>query len=230
MNNPHIKRNPENVLHITVADEIKKMIIEANMMPGDKLPTERELMTRFSVSRSTLREAIKILRAENVVIARQGSGTYVSDATGISADPLGLNFTDQDRLLPNLLESRLLIEPEIAVLAAQRAEPKDIEKLRSIVSKMDNVDSNDEISVELDIRFHTAISECTHNDVLIRVVPIIIESIRRGQLETADDEYSFELAKSAHHDILRSIENRDIMSARYFVERHIRDTIETIGY
>ena len=96
------------VLPMATAQKVKTMIIQRDMKPGDRLPTETELAERFGVSRSTLREAMKFLRAENVVVIRQGSGTFVSAGTGIGEDPLGLHFTNQEKLLENLFETRML--------------------------------------------------------------------------------------------------------------------------
>ena len=168
------------VLPMATAQKVKTMIIQREMKPGDRLPTEKELADLFGVSRSTLREAMKFLRAENVVVIRQGSGTFVSAGTGIGEDPLGLHFTNQEKLIQNLFETRMLIEPQIAGLACQRATPQDVRNLQLLVTEMDRSEVNSPASAELDVQFHTAVAECTHNEVLIRVVPIIIESIRRS--------------------------------------------------
>ena len=183
------------VLPMATAQKVKTMIIQREMKPGDRLPTEKELADLFGVSRSTLREAMKFLRAENVVVIRQGSGTFVSAGTGIGEDPLGLHFTNQEKLIQNLFETRMLIEPQIAGLACQRATPQDVRNLQLLVTEMDRSEVNSPASAELDVQFHTAVAECTHNEVLIRVVPIIIESIRRSHVETHDDPESFKRAK-----------------------------------
>ena len=175
------------VLPMATAQKVKTMIIQRQMKPGDRLPTEKELAGLFGVSRSTLREAMKYLRAENVVVIRQGSGTFVSAETGIGEDPLGLHFTNQENLIENLFETRMLIEPQIAGLACQRATPQDVKNLERLVEEMDRCEVNSKVWAELDVQFHTGVAECTHNEVLIRVVPIIIESIRRSHVETHDD-------------------------------------------
>ena len=141
---------------------------------------------------------------------------------------MGLHFTNQDKLLYNLLETRMMIEPQIAELATHRATESDIQKLKTIVDAMYASDSNDSYTEEMDIRFHTAIAECTHNDVLTRVVPIINESIRRGHVETHDDTASFYRAKRSHLGIYRAIAERDYMEAKFLVERHIWETLNDI--
>lgn len=221
--------NPkEDVLPIATAQKVKAMIIQREMKPGDRLPTELELVDQFGVSRSTLREAMKVLSAENVVVIRQGSGTFVSQGTGIREDPLGLNFTNQNKLIKNLFETRMLIEPNIAALAAQRATPEDIRNLKSLVMEMDRVQVNSPGMAEMDVQFHTAVAECTHNDVLIRVVPIINESIRRSHVETHNDPESFKRAKRSHMGIYQAIAKGEYMSARFLAERHVWETLEDI--
>lgn len=217
-----------NALPMAIAQKIKMMIVERNMKPGDRLPTENELAELFDVSRSTLREAMKFLRAENVVAIRQGSGTFVSAGTGIGEDPLGLHFTNQKSLLQNLLETRMLIEPQMAVLAVQRATPQDIRNLEHLVKKMEEIEVNSKETAEMDVQFHTALAECTHNDVLIRVVPIINDSIRRSHFETHDNLESFKRAKRSHAGIYNAIASGNYMEAKYLSERHIWETLDDI--
>lgn len=216
-------------LPMTTAQRVKLMIIRRGMKPGDRLPTENELAELFNVSRSTLREAMKFLRAENVVVIRQGSGTFVSAGTGIGEDPLGLHFTNQEELLKNLFETRMIIEPQIAGLAVQRATPQDIRNLEYLVHEMDAIQVNSTQTAELDIQFHTAVAECTHNDVLIRVVPIINEAIRRSHSDTKDNLESFRRAKRSHAGIYKAIATGDYMQAKYLTERHIWETLDALN-
>jgi len=220
--------NREESLHMTTSQKIKDMIVRGNMKPGDKLPTEKEMMQRFGVSRSTLREALKVLKAENVITQRRGSGTYVSHETGIGEDPLGLHFTNQKNLLNNLLETRVLIEPGIAELATHRASAQDLEELRNTVEEMEKMAVNTEQTEEMDVKFHTCVARCTHNDVLIRVLPIIVESIRRGHSKTAEDLESFQRAKKRHREIYEAIAANDYMKAKFLTERHIWETKQDI--
>lgn len=221
-------RGREELLPVTVAQKVRHMIVQNQMQPGDRLPTEAELSHSFGVSRSTLREAMKILRAENVVVIRQGSGTFVSDWTGVGEDPLGLHFTDQEHLIDNLFEARLLIDPQIAMLAVQRATPQNIRDLKEIIDRMQETPINDENAAKLDIQFHTAVAECTHNDVLIRVIPIINESIVRSHRETSSDAESYRRSKRSHRGIYEAIVNGDILTAKYMAERHVWETLSDV--
>ena len=218
----------ENLLPLITAQKVKDMIRDNKMKPGDRLPSEGELAEMFSVSRSTVREAMKYLKAESVIEINRGSGTFVSDRLGVGEDPLGLSFVNQTKLLQNLFEVRLLIEPQVAMLAAERAGEKNLEALETIVRQMQKLDTNDSTATELDLKFHKAMAECTGNDVLHRVVPIINESIVRGRRETLRVSGSYERAKRSHAVIAKAIRDRDLLAARYATERHIWETLNDI--
>lgn len=213
-----------------VAYEVKQYIVDGNLTPGDRLPSESELMTEYGVSRSSIREAIRLLRAENVVEIKKGVGTFVSQRTGIADDPLGLQFSTKDKadLLEDLLEARLLIEPEIAFLAAMRVEKRDIEKLHTILENIRKTTVHSDEHTMLDVEFHTAIARCTHNSVLKKVVPIICESIIEGYPETIYTEGSFERSIKSHINLFDSIQKGDALRARYEMEKHIRQTLGDI--
>ena len=215
-------------LPMAIAQKVKTMIIQREMKPGERLPTEKELAEYFEVSRSTLREAMKILRAENVVVIRQGSGTFISAGTGIVEDPLVLHLTNQTYLNQNLFETRMLIEPQIAGLAVQRATPQDIKNLERLVQEMDQIQINSTFTAEMDVQFHTAVEECTHNEVLIRVVPIINESIRRSHVENHNDLESFKREKRSHRGIYKAIADGNYMEAKFLAERHVWDTLTDV--
>lgn len=210
------------------AEKVRGIIIKNNMKPGDKLPTESELIDLFKVSRTTIREAMKILKAENIIEIQQGRGTFVSKKTGIKGDPLGLTFSDQKDLLKALLEARLIIEPPITLLAAQRATDSDLRDLEEVIIRMKELNHLVKNSAELDLEFHTLIAKATGNDVLYRVVPIINESIMKGYGELLNNVESFQKAFVCHEKIFNAIKNKDFMTAKYESEKHIRQTLEDL--
>ena len=110
-----------------VAANIKELIVKNQYKPGSKLPNEMELAGQLNVSRSTVREAIKILMSKNILVIKRGRGTYVCERPGVATDPLGVTFMNKKDLLLYLFETRLLIEPAISELAAIRATEKNLE-------------------------------------------------------------------------------------------------------
>ena len=85
----------KSLVNITI-NKILNMIKEQKLKPNDKLPTVDELASAFSVGRSTIREALKVLSAQNIIVIKQGAGTFVSEKEGISRDPLGLEYISDD--------------------------------------------------------------------------------------------------------------------------------------
>ena len=97
-----------------------EMIQREGYGPGDKLPTETELVRRLGVGRNTVREALRSLASRNVVTVRQGAGTFISEKNGVADDPLGFAMMeDPEKLTRDLLQIRVMLEPPIAALAAQ---------------------------------------------------------------------------------------------------------------
>ncbi len=215
----HIAAQKE--LPARAADRLREIIIKSNMQPGDRFPSESELISMFGVSRSTIREAVKLLVAENVVEIRRGKGTYITRRPGVGKDPLGLHFADQHKLLQNLLETRMIIEPQVAYLAAQRATERDIAMLENVVQQLLDAPDPKAVHASLDIKFHSIVAQCTQNEVLHRFLPIICESIREGYYETVTIQGSQERAMESHIKILNAIKNRLPDVAKRETEKHI---------
>jgi len=215
-------------LAVMVAAEVKQSIIDLNMHPGTRLPSESEMIATFGMSRSTIREAMNLLKAENIIEIKRGKGTFVCKHTGMTQDPLGLAFIEQDKILDDLLEARLIIEPEIAFLAAMRANENDIIVLQNEIDKMKMETDHSDTYTLLDIDFHSSIAKCSKNSVLHKVVPIICESIRKAYPETVYSKVSFNRAIKSHSNIFEAIKVGDGSKARYETEKHIRQTMDDI--
>ena len=120
-----------------VADGIMNLIQETPYKAGDKLPTEKELCESTGAGRNTVREALKILASRNVLEIRQGAGTFVFEKQGIPDDPLGFSMVnDHVKLTKDLLQVRIMLEPQIAALAAQCAKEHEIKELEDNVQKL----------------------------------------------------------------------------------------------
>jgi len=213
-------------LSVAVAKRLREMIIENGMQPGHRLSNETDLAIMFGVSRSTVREAIKLLTAENVVEIQRGRGTFITLQPGLVKDPLGLDFTNQAKLLDNLLEARMMIEPEIAFLAAERANQENIVQLADIIAKVEAEGNKKGSRLPHDVAFHTAVAECSQNDVLHRILPIICESIHEGYFITANVLGSYERAIQSHISIFEAIKEKNSEKAKLETEKHIRQTME----
>lgn len=203
-----------------VADGIMNMIQETPYRAGDKLPTEKELCERTGAGRNTVREALKILASRNIVEIRQGAGTFVSEKQGVVDDPLGFSMIDDHvKLTRDLLQVRLMLEPQIAALAAQCAGETDIEELGAILGEMEEAMEKREDYSELDTKFHTKIAQCTHNIVMENLLPVIGKGVAVFAKEVGETEYERTLV--SHRKIFQYIREHKAFEAEMEMRFHL---------
>ncbi len=195
-----------------VADDIVRTIIGEEFKPGDKLPNEFELASRLGVGRSTVREAIKTLVSRNVLEIRRGAGTFVSDRSGVSEDPLGLQFIhDTARVASDLLELRFMMEPRLASLAAGNSTPEQVAEMMELCDAcerklLDGADFSEEYT-----RFHAAIARASGN-VVVPNLSVILCGSPFGMTGLPSETARQELART-HREVLSAIAARDGMAA-----------------
>lgn len=199
------------------AEYLTQWIRENSLKPGDKLPTEMELAKKLNVGRSTVREAIMILKSRNIVEVRRGCGTFLTAAPGLVEDPLGLNFVqDRTQLAMDWGIVRLIIEPAVAELAAIHATPEDIERLAYWNRRIDEDIANGIPHLESDIEYHRVIAAASKNIVMDKLMPLISEGISQF-MGTTNNSESAE-TRHCHHEIQRAIEQHDGDAARRAME------------
>ncbi len=215
-------------LSATVAQQIGDMIIERRLAAGTRLPSETQLSEMYHVSRPTVREAMKSLKAQNVVVIRQGDGTYVNDNTRMGEDPLKLRYVDPKTLTEGIFEARLLLEPQIAMLAAQRVTPKELQKLEKIVAQMQRVEYQDPARLALDMEFHTLIAKSAKNSVFSQLMPVIYETIEKGSVWLHEVEANYKRSQRVHQEIYMALMRRDVSLAKSAMTAHIYAAIDDI--
>jgi len=204
------------------ADSLIKFLNENDLKSGDKLPNEYILAETLEVGRSTLREAVRSLVSRNVLEVRQGSGTYVSKNMGISEDPLGFTFIkDTRKLTEDLFTLRYILEPEVAMLAAQKRTEEQMKYLEEIALDIESsIKTTDQLHFELDIEFHSIIAKMSENIAMNHLIPVINESITLYNSYYTNEQSKFETIES-HREIVQSIRDKDTIQARYAMQRHI---------
>jgi len=215
----------------TVSEKIIRIILDKNMQPGDKLPNETELAKMLGVGRSTLREATRSLVSRNILEVRQGSGMYVSKKKGVPEDPLGLTLLygvdGGAELALELIEIRLLLEPEIAATAASRITPEqEAELIRRHRIVVDIIQSEHTHQQHLDaeVQYHSYIAGCCGNGVLNNLIPIITSSI--SMAITTYDAMLRSLAVEQHIGITEAICRHDALGAKYAMIVHLNTSRE----
>ncbi len=207
-----------------VAARIKTLIRGEKLKPGDKLPNEMELTRLFGVSRQTVREAVKTLVSQNISEIVRGRGTFVSQTPGIASDPLGLEFINSGDLHLSLIEARLLLEPPVARLAAEKAEAEDIERIGEHVQEMEDIVKRREVGMPIELEFHRSIAEATKNPVIMRIVPVIMDSIVKTYKDAPRTLEDHKQALEEHRHIFNGIREKDPEAAFAAMSRHLSNS------
>lgn len=222
--------NSKKLLPQQVAEQIMNLIKDRELKSGDKLPNEFEMAQQLSVGRGTIREAVKILVSRNVLEIKRGRGTFVCRHPGIVDDPLGFAFVkDKKRLALDLCEVRLMIEPEIAALAAMRVTDQELQELQEIEDEVADLCSRGEQHMAKDIEFHEKIAKISKNSVMPKLVPVIQAGVSVF-IEVTDLALVRETVRT-HQLVVDAIRDRDSERARAAMVEHLqanKDKIEDI--
>lgn len=177
-----MRNNRDQSLAERTADDILSMLnIEKRFAAGDRLPSENELASELGVSRTTLREAVRLLAAHQVLVTERGRGTFVRQDFHPSDAKLTLeSMTPEIMDVRDLFEMRLIFEPEAAFYAAQRATDAELERIRHYAELEEGIIERGEDSAEIEMAFHNSIATATHNSFIGELVPLIYRSIERA--------------------------------------------------
>lgn len=210
----------------STANQILKMIEEENRFAvGTKLPNEIELAGELGVSRSTLREAIKILTTNGILEIQRGKGTFVTSNTTMSSG----DFNDISSGLDDLFETRLMFEPECAYLAAQRATDEEIEIICRYGEEIEKKILSGEDRTYEEQKFHESIANATHNAFVKQFMPIIFNAIKKGVAVLTEDKDISDDNLRDDRLIMEFLKKRNAEGARTAMRIHIIHAIEGIN-
>lgn len=209
-----------------IVSQIKLLISDGQLKPGERVPSERELAALLGVSRPSVREAIMVLEAMGLVESRQGGGTFVRSLTETTlADPLTSMVEKNPKMLHDLAEVRMGLETWSAYLAAQRATDQEIDLMRQLVAEMESQAASGGWDAEVDTRFHYAITTATHNTIQLHVLNTIHglfhTTIMVALTEFYRKEGYIKLLLQHHKSILEKIAARDPEGARRSMSEHL---------
>lgn len=203
-----------------VEDELMSFILEEPLEVGQKIPNEFELAEKFGVGRSTIREAVKSLVSKGVLEVRRGSGTYVISTSSLEDDPLGLSrFQDKYKLALELFEVRLMLEPEIASLAAEYASEEECGLLKSLCDEVESLYREGKNHIKKDIEFHTCIARCSKNRVVETLIPVINTAVMT--FANLTHRTLMEETIQTHRAITDAILSRDSVGAKCAMVMHL---------
>ena len=212
---------PRHSLADAVVGRLQQQLSLGVYEPGEKLPSEPELMAQFGVGRSTIREAVRILANTGLVTVRQGSGTMVESQRGI-AEPLPQRLRRADA--GDLEEVRQLLETKIAEKAALHRTRKDITKMTTLLRDRDAAarSGDTEQAINADIRFHVAVAIAARNEILADLYRTVAEQMGKHFRQTYLTTDSFIATQHLHEQLLQCIIDRDPKKALQYVDKIAR--------
>ena len=211
-----------------IAEELSSLIQEGKeFTPGARLPNELELSNRFHVSRTTLREALRILTVRGFIEVRHGIGTFVSEEI---PSPSDYGFRDLANLkidVRDLFEARLIFEPQVAALAVNRATDSELEEIISIENRVQEAYLAGEDVSNFDRQFHNALVKCAHNPFLEQIITIINDGIKNLLMIIEITEVQDVVATDLHN-IIEFVKRRDSIGVEGSMKVHILHSIHLL--
>jgi len=219
-----------------IINEIKNALMRGELKPGGKFPTEKELIERYGVSRGAVREAVKMLVALGVVEIKRGNGTYIARRISPSAlNQLIFSLIQKKGTPQELLELREVMEIGVLEVILSKLTEKDIEKMEKAIEKMEKVCRDGiidkKILSRIDLEFHYAFAEATHNPLIVELFTTILEMF----LPTIEDSLRYNIQiendplKGAriHRKILEALKERNLEKARKTIQDSLKVWKET---
>jgi GntR family transcriptional repressor for pyruvate dehydrogenase complex len=218
-------------LYEQIVQQIEESVLNGGLKEGDKLPAERELALQFGVSRTAVREAIKALQEKGLVEAMPGRGTFITSGKS--------NQMRQsvDRILKSsqsdgtawLVEFREIVEPEIAALAAVRADKEALASMREVFLTMKNAMQDSVTYIEADLDFHLELAEAAGNPLILSLIDSIVGALRDQRTHTFFVKDGPTRGQFHHERILNAVERHNPDAAREAMHAHMRQVREDSG-
>lgn len=215
----------------SVIDAIKEMIAEDGFKPGDKFYSENELTKKLQVSRSSIREALRILEVTGQVNVKQGKGSYVNDKQGQQFSEFSSWLKANEQSIRDNFEVRLIIEPKAAGYAAEKADKKDLDKIEDSYNNFVKYARvhNIEEAILCDGKFHRLLAGATKNKTLYVLMKAMIMNLPNGWISSLYTPGRIEQTVDEHNDILQAIKKHDKIGAENAMTRHLLNALHDIS-
>jgi GntR family transcriptional regulator, transcriptional repressor for pyruvate dehydrogenase complex len=215
-----------------IVEQIRLLVRNGRLKPGDRLPSERDLCERFGVSRVTVREALRVLEASGIVQIRVGArgGAFVTTPT---SDRLGEGLADLISLSPitaaDATEARMIFELGILPLVIERATDKDIDELDELVRTGEKALKEGTYTMSHSAAFHVRVAACTHNPAIEMIVqsfhgPLLM-SLQEAQIAAP---LMGRRGVREHREYVDAIRARDVEAARAVMTAHLKRTASRV--
>ena len=212
-------------LYEEIIKQLQTLILSNKLKPGEKLPPERELAEELNVSRTSIREAIRSLEMMGYLESKVGmsGGTFVKKVTVESViSPFSKILVKVPNFITDLLETRLVLEIEVARLAALRRNDIDLENIQTAIINMEKEILEGGTGIDGDNEYHHSLGLAAHNNVLLNIVKMcgdLMEVQREEHLSQLNGES--ERALKVHRAIFKAIKDKDEEKAQFLMRKHI---------
>lgn len=219
----------ESRLSDRIADSILSMItVEQRFLPGSKLPNENILSKELNVSRTTLREAIRILATGGILEIRRGRGTFVREDFAINQGGEFSSLASARVKAKDLYEMRLIFEPEAAYYAAQRGTEEEIQRILALGAEIEERIRQKKDRTKVEQAFHKSIARATHNEFMNQLMPVIYEGINKGVRLSQAYEKVEQTTLIEHRILMDFLKSRNAEGARNAMRIHILHAMEQL--
>ena len=217
-------------LYESVIEQIMDLVKNKKLKPGDKLPPERELAEKLSISRNSLREAFRVLESRGLIKSKPGGGRFIREIreNGHNNTENIILSLEKSSIL-ELLEAREIFEVKIAEIAAQRATLEDIEIIEEALNKMNqNEELKDDKKTESDTEFHLAIAGASHNFVFVNIMKLHLDLLKETREKTWQIPGRREKQYQEHRAIFQAIKEHNSKKAEEAILKHLRNIREIV--
>jgi len=212
-----------------VIDELRTFIATNDLKEGDKLPAEKDLAEKLETSKGSLREALRILEIAGLVDVIPGKGIFVKNSAGDLIVPLPAWVTNNKKEIKKHFEARLIIEPEIAALAAQRISKKQLQGIERNILRQADCSGDDIVSmINADIEFHRLVAEAAGNDTLSMLMNSLSRLSFHGWKAALRVKNRNKTAVQEHRHIRDCLAQHDESAARASMREHMQISIQLL--
>lgn len=207
-------------LYEQLVERLLALIHELELVPGDRLPPERELATGLGVSRASVRQALVVLEVQGLVAVRHGEGAILLDTRPDAAVLSAVR--SHTRRLTEVIEAREALEVKLAALAARRRTDEDLERIDAALELMEGEVAAGERGLDGDERFHAAVTAAARSGLLADLMREISAAIRESRIESLSQPDRPQVSLASHREISEAIRRGDEDAAAEAMQRHIR--------
>ncbi len=210
---------------------IKEMIIDEKFKPGDKFYSENELTKKLQVSRSSIREALRMLEVTGQVSVKQGKGIFILDASGEQFKAFSTWLKNNEQSINDNFEVRLIIEPKAAGRAAEKRSVDDILKMEKVCARFADfaAEKNTEEVIQCDRKFHRILAGATKNTTLHVLMKSMTTELPNGWISSLYTPGRIEKTIHEHNDIVDAIRKHDKTGAENAMTRHLINALHDVN-